>query len=137
MWLRNCNVEIAILRSKKEFSKNSSLVTRNAVIYCDIEDYSVDSPYTTRHLTRHPNKGILLIINILDARLTLSPLVTLKKVMSESTLQLVLYQNDMLCKGDEWVTSESKWITAVTFYISTQYSVEGDELQSVVKILFS
>ena len=106
--MRNCNVEIAILRSKKEFSKNSSLVTRNAVNYCDIEDYSFDSPHTTRHLTRHPNKGILLIINILGARFTLSPLVTLKKVMSESTLQLILYQNDMPCEGDEWVTSETK-----------------------------
>ena len=78
MRARNCNVEIAILRSKKEFSKNSSLVTRNAVNYCDIEDYSFDSPYTTRHLTRHPNKGILLIINILGTRFALSPLVTLK-----------------------------------------------------------
>jgi hypothetical protein len=101
-------VGIAILRSKKEFSKNSSLVTHNAVNYCDIEDYSFDSPHTTRHLTRHSNKGILLIINILGTRFTLSPLVTLKKVMSESTLQLVLYQNDMLCTGDEWVTSETK-----------------------------
>ena len=113
----NCNVEIAILRSKKEFSKNSSLVTRNAVIYCDIEDYSVDSPYATRHLTRHPNKDILLIINILGARFTLSPLVTLKKVTSELALQLVVYQNDMPCEGDEWVTSETKWITAVTISI--------------------
>ena len=108
MKLRNCNVEIAILCSKKEFSKNSSLVTRNAVIYCDIEDYSVDSPYTTRHLTRHLNKGILLIINILGARFALYPLVTLKKVTSESSLQLILYQNDMLCEGDEWVMSEVK-----------------------------
>ena len=79
MRLGNCNVEIAILRSNKEFSKNSSLVTRNAVIYCDIEDYSVDSPYTTRHHTHHPNKGILLIINILGMRFALSSLVTLKK----------------------------------------------------------
>ena len=65
--------------SEKKFSKNSSLVTHNAVNYCDIEDYSFDSPHTTRHLTRHPNNGILLIINILGARFTLSPLVTLKK----------------------------------------------------------
>ena len=108
MRLGNCNVEIAILRSKKEFSKNSSLVTRNAVNYCDIEDYSFDSPYATRHLTRHQNKGILLIINMLGTRFALSPLVTLKKVTSESALQLVVYQNDMLCKGDEWVTSEMK-----------------------------
>ena len=79
MRLGNCNVEIAILRSKKEFSKNSSLFTSNAVINCDIEDYSFESPYATRHRTRHPNKGILLIINILGARFTLSPLVTLKK----------------------------------------------------------
>ena len=108
MRLGNCNVEIAIVCSKKEFSKNSSLVTRNAVIYCDIEDYSVDSPYTTRHHTHHPNKGILLIINILGTRFTLSPLVTLKKVTSELALQLVVYQNDIPCAGDEWVTSEMK-----------------------------
>ena len=100
---RDCNFTF-----KKEFSKSSSLVTHNAVNYCDIEDYSFDSPYATRHLTRHPNKSILLIINILDARFALSPLVTLKKVMSESTLQLVVYQDDMPCKGDEWVTSETK-----------------------------
>ena len=108
MRLGNCNVGIAILRAKKEFSKNSSLVTRNAVIYCDIEDYSVDLPYTTRHHTQHPNKGILLIINILGTRFTLSPLVTLKKVTSELALQLVVYQNDIPCAGDEWVTSEMK-----------------------------
>ena len=108
MRLGNCNVGIAILCSKKEFSKNSSLVTRNAVIYCDIEDYSFDSPHTTRHHTHHPNKGILLIINILGTRFTLSPLVTLKKVTSESTLQLIMYQNDKLCKGDEGVTSGMK-----------------------------
>ena len=95
----NCNVEIAILRSKKEFSKKSSLVTRNAVNYCDIEDYSFDSPHTTRHLTRHPDKGILLIINILGARFTLSPLVTLKK-------------------GDEW-------ISLATCYISRWYTMWG------------
>ena len=70
---RDCNFTL-----KKEFSKNSSLVTRNAVNHCDIEDYSFDSPYTTRHHTRHPNKGILLIINSLGAQFTLSPLVTLK-----------------------------------------------------------
>ena len=39
---------------------------------------------------------------------TLHPLVTLKKVTSESTLQLIIYQNDMSHKGDEWVTSEAK-----------------------------
>ena len=108
MRLGNCNVGIAILCSKKELSKNSSLVTRNAVTYCDIEDYSVDSPYATRHHTHHPNKGILLIINLLGTRFALSPLVTLKKVTSESTLQLIMYQNDKLCKGDEWVTSGMK-----------------------------
>ena len=108
MRLGNCNVGIAILCSKKEFSKNSSLVTRNAVICCDIEDYSFDSPHTTRHLTRHPNKGILLIIIILGARFTLSPLVTQNKVTSESALQLVIYQDDISCEGDEWVTSETK-----------------------------
>ena len=46
--------------SEKEFSKNSSLVTRNAVSYCDIEAYSIDSPYTTRHHTHHQNRCILL-----------------------------------------------------------------------------
>ena len=35
-------------------------------------------------------------------------LVTLKKVTSESTLQLILYQTNMLHKGDEWVTSATK-----------------------------
>ena len=108
MRLGNCNVGIAILYSKNEFSKNSSLVTRNAVIYCDIEDYSVDSPYTTRHHTHHPNKGILLIINSLGTRFALSPLVTLKKVTSESALQLIMYQIDMPHEGDEWVMSETK-----------------------------
>ena len=39
---------------------------------------------------------------------TLFPLVTLKKVTSELTLQLILCQIDMLCEGDEWVTSETK-----------------------------
>ena len=55
-----CYVEIAILRSKKEFSKNSSLVTRNAVSCWDIEAYSANSPYTTRHPTHHQNRCILL-----------------------------------------------------------------------------
>ena len=78
MRLGNCNVGIAILCSKKKFSKNSSLVTRNAVIYCDIEDYSVDSPYITRHHTRHPNRCMLLRMCMLYAQFTLSSLVTLK-----------------------------------------------------------
>ena len=46
--------------SEKEFSKNSSLITRNAVSYCSVETYSVDSPYTTRHHTHHPIRCILL-----------------------------------------------------------------------------
>ena len=98
----NCNVEIAILRSKKEFSKNSSLVTHNAVNYCDIEDYSFDSPHTTRHLTRHPDKGILLIINILGARFTLSPLVTLKKGDE--------WNNLVTCSVSEWYAMYGWWV---------------------------
>ena len=46
--------------SEKEFSKNSSLITRNAVSYCDIEVYSDNSPYTTRHHTHYQNSCILL-----------------------------------------------------------------------------
>ncbi len=57
---RNCNLHIAITFSEKEFSKNSSLITRNAVSYCDIEVYSDNSPYTTRHHTHHQNSCILL-----------------------------------------------------------------------------
>ena len=53
-------------------------------------------------------ESILLRTWILYTKFTLSPLVTLKKVTSESTLQLVLYQKDMPYKGDEWVTSEMK-----------------------------
>ena len=56
----NCNVEFAILCSEKEFSKNSSLVTRNAVNGWDIEAYSVNLSYTTRHHTHYPNRCILL-----------------------------------------------------------------------------
>ena len=104
----NCNIEITILYSEKEFLKSSSLITRNAVSYCDIGAYSGDSPYTTRHHTHHLNRCILLRMWILYAQFTLSPLVTLKKVTSESALQLVLYQKDMPYKGDEWVTSEMK-----------------------------
>ena len=96
------------LYSEKEFSKNSSLITRSAVSCCGIVVYSVDSPYATRHPTRHKNRCILLRMWILYAQFTLSPLVTLKKVTSESALQLVLYQKDMPYKGDEWVTSEMK-----------------------------
>ena len=46
--------------SENEFSKNSSLITRNAVSYCDIGAYSGDSPYTTRRHTHHPIRCILL-----------------------------------------------------------------------------
>lgn len=63
----NCNVEIAILLSKKEFWKNSSLVTRNAVSRYALGVYSADSPYATRHPTRHQNLCILLIIWVLYA----------------------------------------------------------------------
>ena len=75
---RNCNVEIAILLSKKEFSKNSSLVTRNAVSYCGIETYSANSPYTTRHHTYHLIGRILLRMCMLYAQFALRSLVTLK-----------------------------------------------------------
>jgi hypothetical protein len=37
-----------------------------------------------------------------------SPLFNDFRVMSELVLQVVLYQKDMLCEGDEWVTSEIK-----------------------------
>ena len=60
--IQNCNVEIAILLSKKEFLKNSSLVTRNAVSRYALGVYNADSPYATRHPTRHQNLCILLII---------------------------------------------------------------------------
>ena len=63
----NCNVEITILRSEKEFSKNSSLVTRNAVSCWDIEAYSANSPYATRHHTCHPNRCMLLSMCMLCA----------------------------------------------------------------------
>ena len=42
----------------------------------------------------------------------------------------------MLHEGDEWVTSETKWITAVICRYTDRYSVMGDELTSSVKILF-
>jgi len=134
--MQNCNVQIAILLSKKEFSKNSSLVTRNAVSCWDIDAYSANSPYTTRHHTRHPNRCMLLRMCMLYAQFTLHSLVTLKKVTSESSLQLVQYQNIIPCEGDEWVTSEVKWITAVILWCTLCYSVMGDELTSSVKILF-
>ena len=132
----NCNIEITILYSEKEFLKNSSLITRNAVSHCIIEAYNDDSPYTTRHPTHHPNPCILLRMWTLYVYFTLIPLVTLKKVTSESTLQLILYQVDILHKGDEWVTSETKWITAVINSGINLYNATGDELQSSVKILF-
>ena len=134
--MQNCNVQIAILLSKKEFSKNSSLITRNAVSCCDIDAYSANSPCTTRHPTRHLNCCILLRMWILYAWFTLHSLVTLKKVTSESSLQLAQYQNIIPCEGDEWVTSDMKWITAVILWCTLCYSVMGDELTSSVKILF-
>ena len=104
---KNCNVEIAISRSKKEFWKNSSLVTHNAVSCCDIEDCSADSPYVTRHPTHHQNLCILLIIWILHAQFTLSPLVTLKM-------------------GDEWIGSVScsvlKWYAMWWWWVGDEWS---------------
>ena len=129
-------MEFAILCSKKEFCKNSSLITRNVVSCCNVGCYSVDSPYTTRHPTHHPKPCILLRMWILRTRFALALLVTLKKVTSELTLQLILYQIDMLCEGDEWVTSETKWITAVMQRVTMTCSAESDELTSVAKILF-
>ena len=58
------------------------------------------------------------------------------RVTSELALQVILYQMDMLCEGDEWVTSEVKWITAATVWLTRYYNATGDELQSSVKILF-
>ena len=133
----NCNVEIAILLSKKEFRKNSSLITRNAVSCCLIEAYSVNLTYITRHPTHHRNPRILLIIWMLYARFALLPLVTYFGVTSELTLQVVLYQMVMLCEGEEWVTRETKWITAATIWQIQHYNAAGDELQSGIKILFS
>ena len=135
--MKNNNLYDWIYNSEKEFWKNSSLITRNAVSCCDIEAYSDNSPYTTRHHTHHPIRCILLRMWMLYAQFTLFPLVTLKKVTSESALQLILYQNDMPYNGDEWVTSEAKWITAVILWCTYCYSDMGDELTSNVKILFS
>ena len=106
--LPNFYAVFSISGSEKEFSKNSSLVTRSVVSCCDVDVYSANSSYATRHPTRHQNRCILLRMCVLYAQFALSPLVTLKKVTSESSLQPVLYQNDMLCEGDEWVTSEVK-----------------------------
>ena len=125
-----------ILHLEKEFSKNSSLVTHNAVSHCSIVAYSANSPYTTRHPTHHQNHCILLRIWILHTHFTPHSLVTIKKVTSESALQLILYQNDMPYNGDEWVTSETKWITAVILWCTYCYSDMGYELTSNVKILF-
>ena len=63
-------------------------------------------------------------------------LVTIFRVTSEMTLQLILYQYDMLLEGDEWVTSALKWITVVIFCVLIYYNVMGDELQSSMKNLF-
>ena len=57
-------------------------------------------------------------------------------VTSEMALQVILYQIDMPCEGDEWVTSALKWITAATIWQIKHYNATGDELQSGVKILF-
>ena len=73
---------------------------------------------------------------ILHVHFTLFPLVTLDKMTSESSSQLILYQEDILHKGDEWVTSEAKWITVVIHSGINIYNATGDELQSSVKILF-
>ena len=53
--------------SEKKFSKNSSLVTRNAVSRYALGAYNADSPYATRHPTRHQNLCILLIMWVLYA----------------------------------------------------------------------
>ena len=135
--LPNFYAVFSISGSEKEFSKNSSLITRSAISCCSIEVYSVNSPYTTRHHTHHPNRCILLRMWILYAQFTLSTLVTMKKVTSELTLQLIVYQIDIPHEGDEWVTSRMKWITAVILWCTLCYSATGDELQSSVKILFS
>ncbi len=58
----NCNAEITISYSEKKFSKNSSLVTRNAVNCCGIEAYSTNLPHTTRHPTHYQNPCNSLII---------------------------------------------------------------------------
>ena len=58
------------------------------------------------------------------------------RVTSELTLQVIQYQKDMLSEGDEWVTSDVKWITRVILWCTLYYNATGDELQSGVKILF-
>ena len=73
---------------------------------------------------------------ILQCLFTRHPLVTLFRVTSELAMQLILYQYDISLNGDEWVTSETKWITAVTHWHIKPYSTMGDELTSSVKILF-
>ena len=83
----NCNAEIAISCSEKKFLKNSSLVTRNAVSCWEFEAYSANSPYATRHHTRHPNRRMLLRMCMLYAQFTLRSLVTLK--MGDERIVLV------------------------------------------------
>ena len=63
-------------RVRKKSFKNSSLITRNAVSCWDIEAYSANSPYTTRHHTRHSNRCMLLRMCMLYAQFTLDSLVT-------------------------------------------------------------
>ena len=118
--MQNCNVQIAILLSKKEFSKNSSLITRNAVSCCDIEAYSVDSTCTTRHPTHHLNRCILLKMWILYAWFTLRPLVTLKM-------------------GDEWIElatySVSEWYTMWWWWVGDEWDKMNHRCNSLMHIL--
>ena len=73
----------------------------------------------------------------LQGYFTHHPLVTIFRVTSELSMQLILYQDDKPLEGDEWVTSETKWITVTTFWGLKPYNAEGDELTSRTKILFS
>ena len=86
--------------------------------------------------THHP-KALYLAENVDNTcAIHLSPTRHLFRVTSELAMQLILYQNDILPMGDEWVTSETKWITAATLWHIKLYNAMGDELQSSVKILF-
>ena len=60
-------------------------------------------------VTHSSPESLYLAENVTIVRLIhSSPLVAIFRVTSELTLQFILYQNDIPCEGDEWVTSEIK-----------------------------
>ena len=121
---------------KKIFYITLQLVTLNAASHCVSLGYSGDSFQNTRHPLITPKPCILLRMWDIEGWFTRHPLITFFRVTSELAMQLVLYQNDIPLNGDEWVTSETKWITAATHWHIKPYNAMGDELQSYVKILF-